>query len=286
MADQLDLFASSEPPDGARPHRMGHADIEYMDSSSILTKASGFMGDYDYTLNPYSGCSYGCTYCYAAFFARDRQLQDDWGRWVRVKQNALAKIRRMRTPLEGKRIYMSSVTDPYQPVERHLSLVRAILEEIAPKQPRLVIQTRSPLVTRDIDVLLGFDHLRVNMTVTTDDDEVRRSFEPWCPPNRLRLSAIAKAASAGIPCSITMTPLLPVADPVSFADQLLATGVDHFVVQPFHAAKSRFVAGTRDDALELVAKRGWDDQAYSDCVDALRSLLPRLDEGRNGFAPA
>lgn len=279
--NQLDLFASPEPPE-----HMGHAQITYVSSASILTKATGFMSDYDYTLNPYSGCSYGCTYCYAAFFARDRQLQDNWGRWVRVKENAVAKLRGMRTPIEGKRIYMSSVTDPYQPVERRLGLVRSILEELIPKRPRLVVQTRSPLVTRDIDLLRQLEHVRVNMTITTDDDEVRRAFEPWCPPNRVRLAAIQEVAAAGLACSITMTPLLPVADPTTFARQLASTGVDHFVVQPFHTKKSRFVAGTRDEALHLVEERGWDEADYQACVRILRDHLSRLDEGRSGFAPA
>lgn len=280
---QLDLFAE---PDQPRPARTGHADVDYVDASSILTRASGFMSDYDFTLNPYSGCSYGCTYCYAAFFAQRRELRDNWGRWVKVKENALDKLRRMRTPLTGKRIYMSSVTDPYQPVERHVRLVRALLEELAPRQPRLVVQTRSPLVTRDIDVLASFEHVRVNMTVTTDDDEVRRVFEPWCPPNRLRLDAIRRVSEAGLPTSITLTPLLPVSDPDGFADLLLATGVRHFVVQPFHTTKSRFVAGTRSEALELIAGRGWDRAAYRSCVAVLRAALPSLDEGREGFAPA
>ena len=69
------------------------------------------MDAYDYTLNPYSGCSYGCTYCYAAFFSRDRKKQDSWGYWVSVKENAVEKLKRRRLPLDDQLIYMSSVTD-------------------------------------------------------------------------------------------------------------------------------------------------------------------------------
>ena len=93
------------------------------------------MDVYDYTLNPYSGCSFGCTYCYAAFFSRDTEKRDNWGYWVNVKENAveLLQKRLKRTPdaLDGKLIYMSSVTDPYQPVERELKLTRRILEVMA-----------------------------------------------------------------------------------------------------------------------------------------------------------
>jgi DNA repair photolyase len=280
---QLDLFAAPEPQ--RQPDRSGHADVDYVDASSILTKATGFMSDYDFTLNPYSGCSYGCTYCYAAFFSRSKQLQDDWGRWVQVKQNAVEKLQRMRTPLAGKRIYMSSVTDPYQPIERHLGLVRRILEELVPHRPRLVVQTRGPLIVRDVDLFSDLEHVQVNMTVTTDDDGVRRAFEPWCPTNRLRLDAVRRVVQAGIPASITMTPLLPVRDPERFARQLLETGVEHFVVQPFHVGSSRFVAGTRREATELVERLGWDDAAYEATLAVLRERLPRVDIGREGFAP-
>lgn len=282
MSEQLPIDFGDE----RRPDRAGRAAVEYGEAKSILTPATGFMSGYDYTLNPYSGCSFGCTYCYAASFARSEELRDTWGAWVRVKENAVSLLRRMRKPITGATIYMSSVTDPYQPIERRLGLVRALLEVLVERQPRLVVQTRSPLVTRDLDVLARFDHVKVNMTVTTDSDEVRRAFEPDCPANRLRLDAISQVCAAGIDAAITMTPLLPVADADAFADQLLATGVRHFVVQPFHAERGKFVAGTRDAALEIVRRMNWDDDAYRRTVTLLRSRLPALDEGREGFTPA
>lgn len=272
--------------DRARRGQLGHATISYRRATSILTRATGFMGDYDFTLNPYSGCGFGCVYCYAASFSRDEEKRDSWGRWVEVKENAVAVLRRMRTPLAGKSIYMSSATDPYQPIERHLGLVRELLEELAPAQPRLVVQTRSPLVSRDIDLFQRFDHVRVNMTVTTDSERVRKTFEPWCPGNRVRLDAIAEIAAAGLDAGITMTPLLPIENGVEFAKELLATGVRRFVVQPFHAERGSYVAGTRSGAIELVQELGWTPQRYRETVGMLRERLPSLLEGREGFAPA
>ena len=102
--------ARNGPAPGHQRHR--RLDVEFGDCQSILTKATGFIGGFDYTLNPYSGCAFGCSYCYAAFFPRDPELRDNWGHWVKVKQNALGKLQRMRTPLAGKQVYMSSVTDP------------------------------------------------------------------------------------------------------------------------------------------------------------------------------
>lgn len=268
-----------------RPSSIGPVEITYAPTSRLLTPASGFMADYDFTLNPYSGCSFGCTYCYAAFFTRDQQLQNSWGRWVKVKENAVTSLRRRRTSLSGRSIYMSSVTDPYQPIERQLGLVREVLEILLEDQPHLVVQTRSPLVTRDLDLLMDLKDVRVNMTVTTDQDRVRRAFEPAAPSTALRLQAISEVAAAGIPATITMTPLLPIADPITFAAALAATGVTRFVVQDFHATRGQFVAGTGAQAIALLDELGWNRSSYTKTVEILRDHLPNLAEGREGFAP-
>lgn len=293
MSGQGSLFGEPEPgvssvwlDAGARPDRVGHAAISYAQTSSILTPATGFMDAYDFTLNPYSGCSFGCTYCYAAFFAHDTELRDTWGSWVKVKENAVKKLQGVRRSLEGATVYMSSVTDPYQPIERRLGLVRALLEILSERGVRLVVQTRSALVTRDIDMFRRFPAVRVNMTVTTDSEDVRRVFEPWCPTTAKRLDAIREVHDAGVPACITMTPLLPVEDAEGFARSLAATGIQRFVVQPFHEQRGRFVAGTRDEALSLIRELGWDEQRYREVRDLLRARLPHLDEGQQGFAPA
>lgn len=279
---QLPLFGEEQGPSSARRLTRG---VEYVKARTILTPASGFMADYDYTLNPYAGCAFGCTYCYAAFFASDPAKQEDWGGWVEVKENAVQLLRRMRRPLTGRSIYLSSVTDPYQPIERTVGLVRALLEELVPHQPRLVVQTRSPLVTRDIDLFLQLERVRINVTVTTDSERVRRTFEPQCPPNDARLDAVHDLVEAGLDVGVTMTPLLPVEDVDSFAERLRRTGASRFVVQPMHATSGRFVAGTRDRAVALSKELGWDDDAYAGALVRLRSALPGLLEGRSGFGP-
>ena len=114
-----------------RPRRVGQAKVDYIKTGQLLTKATGFMDAYDFTLNPYSGCSFGCTYCYAAFFSRDAAKRDNWGYWVSVKANAIDLLKKRRRSLDGKLIYMSSVTDPYQPIERQLKLTRRLLELMA-----------------------------------------------------------------------------------------------------------------------------------------------------------
>jgi len=281
----LDLFGDIE--DHKRPHEIGHASIEYVAASSILTEAKGFMDSYDYTLNPYSGCSFGCNYCYAAFFSRSAEDKDSWGRWIRVKDNALQLLRKWRKkPLIDRTIYISSVTDPYQPIEKRLELTRSILRELLQyHRPRIVIQTRSPLVTRDIDLFKQFAAIQINMTVTTDNEDVRKAFEPFCPSNTIRLKAIKEVSDAGVQSCITMTPLLPVSDVNAFTRALLNTGVKKFIVQPFHPDRGKFVASTREVAQAQIRKMEWDESKYESVVGVLRKELPWLGEGKQGFAP-
>lgn len=259
----------------------------YQQAKSILTQPSGFIGMFDYTLNPYSGCRFGCHYCYAAFFAKTSAQQEDWGRWLGVKENALELLRKKRKrPLINKTIYMSSVTDPYQPIEGKLKLTRSLLQELIDyHQVNLVIQTRGTLVTRDIDLLQQFKHIQVNMTVTTDDESVRKAFEPTCPPNQHRLQAIKQIHDAGIQTVITLTPLLPVRDPAEFAETLAQTGVPRFVVQYFHVTKSRFVAGTGEKARQLCTEMDWTEKRYQAVSDILRARVLNVQEGQAGFIP-
>lgn len=262
-------------------------EITYREAASILSKSSGFMDGYDYTLNPYSGCTFGCTYCYAAFFSRSKALRATWGHWVEVKQNALSLLEKFRhKSLYGKSIYMSSVTDPYQPIEKKLALTRALLLELLHfHQPRLVVQTRSPLITRDVDILTSFNNLQVNMTITTDDEIVRKVFEPLCPSNKDRLKAISTLHSAGIACCITLTPLLPIKNAGSFVQQLLDTGVEKFIIQPFHSDKGRFVAGTRDQAMGLLKEQNWTIERYNEVLEEIRRHIPAIGMGKEGFSP-
>ncbi len=301
------------------PSRVGQAEVTYAPAHQILTRATGFMDEYDFTLNPYSGCSFGCTYCYAAFFGRTKEQRDSWGHWVTVKDNALELMERaaIYSPrprkkdgalmvgesrpgfLDGKRVYMSSVTDPYQPIERQVGLTRRLLEIMAEgRKPKLVIQTRSPDVVGDCGLFRQIKEnggrVQVNMTVTTDDEDIRKTFEPFCPANGERLAAIAEVQREGIDTCITMTPLLLVNDAFSFAEDLLATGVEKFIIQPFHFQRGKFVASTRETAIELLCEKLGCDRShfrqeymmhYERVLEVLESRLPNLGRGKEGFKP-
>lgn len=281
---QTNLFDNSGE---LKPEKLGHANISYKHVGTLLNKTSGFMAGYDYSLNPYSGCAFGCTYCYAAFFARDNEKKEQWGYWVNVKENALALLKKFRhKPITGKTVYMSSVTDPYQPVERKLGLTRDILKELFHyHQPRLVIQTRSPIVTRDIDLFKKFKVIQVNMTITTDSEKVRKVFEPLCPGNKARLAAIKEVHVAGINSCITITPLLPLENPHNFAKSLLETGIKKFIIQPFHKDRGKFTAGTREEAMKLFKEFDWTNERYQEVQKIIKSYIPDIGIGKDGFAP-
>lgn len=259
--------------------------IEQYDAGQILTPGSGYLRGYDFSLNPYVGCAFGCSYCYAAFFASpERKVA--WGNWVRVKRNAALKLSRMRRSLAGKTIYMSSATDPYQPIERQLELTRSLLPILADKGVRLVVQTRSPLVTRDIDLLSRFDNVCVNFSITTDSEAVRQAFEQRNPPIAHRFRAAAEIAEQGIPVAITMTPLLPLEDPAQFAHRAADTGASRFVVESFSPGSGHFRGGTGEEARKLAERLGWGCSAYSEARDALiQALAPDIREGEAGFSP-
>lgn len=284
MEDQLELFPIE--PKLSIPSKIGQAQVTIREISQILTPASGFIAGYDYTLNPYIGCQFGCAYCYAAFFVDSAEKRKDWGYWVEVKANAVKSLNSRRKLLD-KKIYMSSVTDPYQPIEAKVELTRSILETLSvpERQPRLVIQTRSPFVTRDIDLFKRFQHIRVNVTVTTDSEDIRKRFEPLCPNNEQRLDALDKLKKAGIKTGACVTPMLPIENPEKFAKHLAELHADVYVTQPFKASRGPFAAGTREMAIDLLKDFGWTEERYQETISILRRHLPILYEGQAGFFP-
>lgn len=279
-----DLFSNTH--DDKRTS-VGKTEVVYKDAASILTEGKGFMDGYDFTLNPYSGCSFGCTYCYAAFFSRSEEQRQNWGYWLQVKQNALQLLQKKRKKsLFDKTIYMSSVTDPYQPIEREINLTRSLLKELLQyHQPRLVIQTRSPIASRDIDLFQQFKVIQVNMTITTDSETVRKVFEPLCPSNISRLKAIKEINDAGVNTCITMTPLLPIENAEDFAKKLLDTGIKKFIIQPFHSDKGKFVASTREKAMQLIKEMSWSLDKYKEVLEIIQKYIPSIGIGKDGFKP-
>jgi DNA repair photolyase len=260
--------------------------MEQINAASIFSPAIGFIrrGGFDWTCNPYIGCSFGCTYCYAMFLPQNRRPKEDWGRWFQAKVNAVELARKQSAKLAGQAVYISSVTDPYLPAERSLQLTRGILEVLVPRQPRLLVQTRGPLVVRDLDLLQQFRAVRVNMSIPTDTERVRQVFEPKAPPLEKRWRAMDQIRAAGIPVGICVTPMLPLENPQQFMDRLTAFQPDVLVVQDFHDSGGGFGAATGKKARALLEIAAWSQDTYRSFVERLRQELT-VYEAEAGFFP-
>jgi DNA repair photolyase len=218
------------------------------------------------------------------FLPQNRRPKEEWGKWFQAKVNAVELARKQAHKVAGQTVYMSSVTDPYLPAERSLELTRGILEAMVEHQPRLLVQTRGPLVVRDIDVLKKFTSVRVNMSIPTDSEAVRQAFEPKAPPLEKRWQAIAEVKAAGVAVGVCVTPMLPLEDPEAFVERLAGFAPDVLVTQHFHDSGGGFGADTGEEARRLLEERRWTEEDYQRCVDRLRQRLT-VYEAEAGFFP-
>ena len=146
-----------------------------------------------YVINPYTGCGHGCRYCYAVFMRKYSRAHQTarWGSFVEVKTNIAEAL---RAELARKRktatAMLSSVCDPYQPAERRYRLTRQCIEALREYGWGIDVLTRSPLVTRDIDLLRSCLEASVGLSIPTDDDDVRKILEPVSPSIGSRVRAL------------------------------------------------------------------------------------------------
>jgi len=174
----------------------------------ILSRSKVF----DYVVNAYVGCEHGCIYCYARFMKRFTGHIERWGEFVDAKINAPDLLRRQITKARPGRVWVSGVCDPYQPLEKKYQLTRKCLEVLLRHRWEVTIQTKSPLVLRDMGLLTEAPGLEVGLTITTADEDIRRLFEPKAPPIEERLRALEELHRAGIKTFAMIAPLLPGAE--------------------------------------------------------------------------
>jgi DNA repair photolyase len=190
---------------------------------SILAQSQVF----DYAVNPYVGCQHGCTYCYARFMRRFTGHKEPWGEFVDVKINALALLKHQIAKRPPGRVWVSGVCDPYQPLESKYELTRKCLEILVEYGWPITVQTKSPLVLRDIDLLRRSDKIEVGLSVTSADDGIRTLFEPGAPSIRERIAALEELHLAGVITYAMIAPMLPGTD--ELADQLTGK-VDYVLI--------------------------------------------------------
>lgn len=191
---------------------MSETIVKEITAKSILVSSK--LPGTDYVINPYTGCAFGCSYCYASFMGRfvDKKIED-WGNYVFAKTNLPEVLESELKKLKdkSKSVFLSSVTDPYQGVESKYQLTRKALELLLKYkwQGSVGILTKSPLVTRDIDLFKKFPNISVGMTITSTDDNVSRFLERAAPPASLRLKALKRLHDENVPTYAFVGPLLP-----------------------------------------------------------------------------
>jgi DNA repair photolyase len=269
---------------------------------TILSPTTGFIAEAGFThsLTPARNCTFGCTYCYVPTMRIQGGLKpEDWQRWgqfTTFKSNAADLLRgELRA---HQRIYCSPMVDPYQPAEESERMMPRILDALleTPAPPRVfVLQTRGPMILRDLDRLRALAQrttLRVSFSITTNREEVRKLYEPHCSPIAERLDAIWTLRGAGIETYATLAPLLP-CDPEELALRALDASGRDLIGDPLHIRSSKpRGATTRDAAFRVSAANDhqeWLDPGFQDDVverikRTVRSRGHNFAIGPSGFA--
>jgi DNA repair photolyase len=268
--------------------------INLLEAKTILTK-SGLPGS-DWVINPYNGCLFACIYCYAAQIARWKHPDEVWGTYLDIKINAPELLKAELEKLEKRfgskdfgSIFFSSVTDPYVGLEAKYQLTRKCLGVLADfgYSGSLAIQTKSPLVTKDIDILKRLKKVTVGFTVTTLDDKVSRFLETKAPPVSLRINALKELHDAGIDTYAFIGPILPhfTSDEAKInelLDKLQEVGVtevwfEHINLSP--KIKARLYNFLRKETPELIPE--FDQSNTEEYREKLEAVIAKALKGRN-----
>lgn len=177
--------------------------IKDIKTKNILTKSN--LPVSDFSANAYVGCTHACKYCYASFMKRFTNHLEPWGRFVDVKHWPCIKNPKKYT---GKEVFLSSVTDPYQPLEAHYKRTRALLEELKGSGVFLSIATKSDLILRDLDLIKTFPNARVSFSINTLDENFKQEMDQAVSIKR-RLKAMKIFYEAGINTTCFISPIFP-----------------------------------------------------------------------------
>ena len=181
--------------------------ISLIESRSIISKTG--ISCFDYVINCYRGCAFGCLHCYASFMKKFTGHKEKWGDFVDVKVNSVELLKKELKKINKGRVFLSSVTDPYLPIEAKFKLTRGVLQCLIDTDFEINVLTRSPLVTRDIDIFKKLKNVEVGLSIPTDREDVRKIFEPNATPISARIKALGKLREEGINTYAFIAPLLP-----------------------------------------------------------------------------
>ncbi len=208
-------------------------------AKSVLSKSQ----IYDYTINPYVGCSHSCRYCYAAFMRRFTGHKEKWGDFVDVKINAPELLAREIRRKRRGRVWVSGVCDPYQAAEKKYKITGRCLEILLENQWPVTIQTKSSLVLRDIGILGKLKDIEVGFSIATADEKIKKLFEPGASPIKERIHALDVLHSKGIRTFAMIAPLLPGSDGLleelaGKVDRILIDRLNYFYANRIYIGKT------------------------------------------------
>lgn len=236
----LDSFLGGARPRPSLEHLGGgRFVVQELEAKSALTPCR-IPGE-PWSLNPYAGCSHACAYCYVPDVAHLQRKR--WGRYVAVKRNLPTVLARELKRKEMREVFLSSATDPYQPVEGAMQITRRCLELLLRAGWPVRVLTRNPLVVRDLDLLMRFDALSIGMSVPTLDEAARRVIEPGAPPVKARLATLRRLADAGLEPYVNMAPCFPLSGGVKPDD--VARAFRRAGVSGVYWAPWRYMEGVR-----------------------------------------
>ncbi len=219
--------------------RRGEVVVRELPTKELLNRCENRRMPFAWTINPYRGCEFACTYCYARptheFLGYPRS--EVWERfekeiWAKLGGEASLSIDQIEKAAAVGAIAIGTATDPYQSAEEKFQVTRRILSRLA-EVPGLdlSITTKSPLVARDVDLLWKIarrSRLTVHLSFATVDDELARRLEPRAPSPKRRLETIRSLAQGGIAVGMNLMPIVPgLTDSETSLRQALAAGREY-----------------------------------------------------------
>ena len=279
--DVADLIRLGGGPDALTDAttRADSARYQEVRCRSALNPVKGMP--FEWTLNPYRGCTHGCHYCYARRYHTQFELgaDDEFASVIFVKTNFVEILRRelQKPSWKGEYVAVGTATDCYQPIEGHYKLTRGALEALCDYRNPAGVITKGPMIVRDKDVLADLSAragASVYISVPCIDEDVWRQLEPGTAPPLQRLRAVRELVDAGVRTGVIMNPIVPgISSRPALMEQTMKAIADsgaHFV-----GCNVMFLeGGTRDHFM------GWLESEHPELVDGYRKLYARK------YAPA
>jgi DNA repair photolyase len=227
-----------------------------------------------YSLNPYRGCQHNCVYCYAPNVLRISR--EYWGDDLKVKKNIPMVLAHELKKKKPGVVGISTVTDPYQPLEQKFKLTRFCLDQLLQYDFPVHIQTKSALVIRDIDLLERFSDSQVMVSIGTLHDNERRLLEPQTSSIQERITALQKCARAGLKTAVFFGPVYPttsINEIPEFLDIMKDAGVQEIWVDML-----RLKPGMLENIQKNLVQYGEIAQRFSKPMDHYRSIREEIQK--------